>query len=238
MAVELHLPDLPEVPITLGALGAPGGPAGRQPRTRAPWHLRLRDALSAYLPLLLMTLLALFTWWLVKNTPLAPNAQQAPPARHDPDYTMTQFALERFDAAGRLKVRVQGDLMRHYPDTDRIEIDHVQVRAIAPDGRVTLASARRAISNGDASEVQLLGGAQVTSVDANGAPVEMRGEFLHAFLVAERVRSHLPVEVTANGGRMTAAGMEYDHGARKLELRGPMRGVFPPAGTRRQPVAR
>ena len=88
-----------------------------------------------------MSLLALVTWWLVKNTPSLPGVSEDAPLRREPDYTMSQFALERFDAAGRLKVRIEGAQMRHFPDTDRIEIDDVQIRAVAPDGRVTLASA-------------------------------------------------------------------------------------------------
>lgn len=226
MSVELHLPDLPEVPITLGPARS------ATPRPRLPWHLRLRDVLSAYLPLLLMTLLALFTWWLVKNTPSAPPVTEQAPPRHEPDYTMSQFALERFDAAGRLKIRIEGAQMRHFPDTDRIEIDGVQIRAIAPDGRVTLASAQRALSNGDGSEVQLLGGAQVSSSDASGRPLLVKSEFLHAFLVAEKLRSHLPVQVTLGAAELWSAGLDYDHGARRLELQGPVRAVLPPSGRR------
>jgi lipopolysaccharide export system protein LptC len=225
MSVELHLPDLPEVPIALG-------PVRGVPRPLLPWHLRLRNTISAYLPLLLMALLALFTWWLVKNTPSAPGARDEGPPRREPDYTMTQFALERFEAGGRLKLRIEGAKMRHFPDTDRIEIEGVQIRAVAPDGRVTLASAKRALSNGDGSEVQLIGDARVDSVDAAGAPVEMRGEFLHAFLVGERVRSHLPVQVKVGGNEVRAAGFAYDHGAGRLDLQGPMRAVFPPRAAR------
>jgi lipopolysaccharide export system protein LptC len=226
MAVELHLPDLPEVPIALGP--ARGG----MPRPRVRWHLRLRDALSAYLPLLLMALLALFTWWLVKHTPGLSVPSEPTEVRREPDYTMTQFAIERFDASGRLKLRIEGDRLRHFPDTDRIEVDGVRIRAFAPDGRLTLASARRAISNGDGSEVQLVGGAQVVS-DAGGAvPLTMNGEFLHAFLVTERVRSHLPVQVRRGGSEFRAAGLEYDHGTRRLDLSGPMRALIPPQATR------
>ncbi|MFY9510238.1 MAG: LPS export ABC transporter periplasmic protein LptC [Rubrivivax sp.] len=229
MSVELHLPDLPEVPIALGPVAAARGAA---PRPRQPWHLRLRDVLSAYLPLLLMTLLALFTWWLVKNTPTAPSITEEAPPRHEPDYTMSQFALEHFDASGRLKIRIEGAQMRHFPDTDRIEIDGVQLRAIAPDGRVTLASAQRALSNGDGSEVQLLGGAQVDSTDAGGRPLQMKSEFLHAFLVSEKLRSHLPVQVLLGGAELWSAGLDYDHGARRLELKGPVRTVLPAPGQR------
>ena len=221
MTVELHLPDLPEVPISLGV---DPGPA----RTAQPWSLRVRDALSAYLPLLLMALLALATWWLVKNSPRPPTVATERPVSHEPDYTMTVFSLDRFDAAGRLKLRIEGERMRHYPATDRIEIDDVQIRAIAADGRVTLARAARAVGNGDGSEVQLLGGAEVTSADASGAPLVMSGEFLHAFLVTERVLSHLPVLVNSAGTEMRAAGLEYDHATHRLDLKGPMRAVMAP----------
>ena len=225
MSVELHLPDLPEVPISLGS--APG-PA-RAPR---PWPLRVRDALSAYLPLLLMALLALATWWVVKNSPQAPAHATERPVSKDPDYTMTTFSMDRFDATGRLKVRIEGDVLRHYPATDRIEIDGVRLRAIAADGRVTLAHAARALANGDGSEVQLLGGAEVTSQDAQGAPLLLRSEFLHAFLVTERVSTHLPVLVQASGSEMRAAAMAYDHGTGRLDLQGPVRAVMPPRAPR------
>ena len=45
---------------------APAAPRPRRSDTpRLPWHLRLVETVSAYLPLLLMALLALATWWLV-----------------------------------------------------------------------------------------------------------------------------------------------------------------------------
>lgn len=219
MAAELHLPDLPEVALSLG-------PVARRPAAM-PWPLRLRDALSSYLPLLLMLLLALATWWLVKNSPKAPGAPTETAARVEPDYTMSGFALERFDAQGRLKLRLEGAQMRHFPATDRIEIEAVKVRAISPDGRVTLAHAQRALSNGDGSEVQLLGGAEISSQDASGAPLVMRSEQLHAFFVTERVSSNAPVWVQYGATQANAAGLDYDHAARKLDLGGPLRMTLP-----------
>jgi lipopolysaccharide export system protein LptC len=222
VTVELHLPDLPEVPISLGPV--PGSTPRDDLRGRSrPWHLRLRDALSTYLPLLLMALLALGTWWLVKNTPLLTPAPESTELRPDPDYLMEQFAIDRFDRNGRLRVRVEGDRLRHYPDTDRYEIDRARIRALSLDGQVTLAVAERALANGDISEVQLLGGAQVTSQGPRGEALEMRSEFLHAFLVTERVQTHLPVTVTDSSNRLRAGGLDYDHGRRLLELKGPVR---------------
>jgi lipopolysaccharide export system protein LptC len=91
-----------------------------------------------------------------------------------------------------------------------------------------VATARRALGNGDGSEIQLLGGAEVTSHGAAGAPIVIRGEFLHAFLVTERVRSHQPVQVRFGDNELNAAGIDYDNGARRLEFKGPVRAVLAP----------
>ncbi|MCU0968184.1 MAG: LPS export ABC transporter periplasmic protein LptC [Rubrivivax sp.] len=227
MSVELHLPDLPEVPISLGAVrGAP-------PRPRPPWTVRLREALAGYLPLLMMGVLALGTLWLVRVTPKPSAAPAERAARTAPDYTMSGFTLERFGPDGSLRLRMEGARMRHFPDVDRIEVDDIRLRSVAPDGRVTEARAQRAIANGDGSEVQLVGGAEVDGVDARGEPLAMRSEFLHAFLASERLRTHLPVVVTRGGSEIRAAGLDYEHAAGRLELKGPMRLTLVPAAATR-----
>ena len=203
--------------------------AGSSPRGGVPWQQRCLDALSSYLPLLLMALLAVGTWWLVKNTPLPDAARDAAPPRHEPDYAMTHFTAQRFGPSGALSAQVEGDEMRHYPDTDTLEIDNARIRAISPERRVTLASARRALSNADGSEVQLFGGAHVTREALAGvAMLEFRGEFLHAFLNTERVRSHLPVVVTRGGTEIRAEAMDYDNLDRVVQLKGRVRASFAP----------
>lgn len=192
----------------------------------AAWRGRLQ--LSAYLPLALMAALALATWWLLKNAPLPPAPVEQRPVSSEPDYTMKRFSLERFDAAGRQRLRIEGEHLRHFPATDHVEVDTARIRSVATDGRVTLAQARKAVSNGDGSEVQLIGAAEVSTQDAAGTPVVMRGEFLHFFVVLERVRSNQPVHVMRGGTELRAAGLEYDHPTQKLELQGPLRAVLSP----------
>jgi lipopolysaccharide export system protein LptC len=213
---------------SLGVLPPPAPQVERR-RTRLAWHLRLAAAFSSYLPVLLMGVLALGTWWLVKNTPLPETDKPAAPARHEPDYSMTRFTVQRFAADGAMRVQIEGDQLRHFPDTDTLEIENPRIRAVAPDGRVTLASARRALSNGDGSEIQLSGGAQVQrEALAGDEPIEFRSEFLHAFLNTERVRSHLPVVVKRGATELRADGMEYDNLARVIDLKGRTRAVFAP----------
>ena len=215
------------------ALGAPPLPPAVAAATRAaslPWSARVFDALSTYLPVLLMALLALGTWWLIKSTPVPEAERTAVPLRHEPDYEMSNFLVQRFAASGTLRVQIEGDALRHYPDTDTLEIDNARIRAISAEGRVTVASARRAMANGDASEVQLLGEAKVVREAAAGdEAIDFRSEFLHAFLTTERVQSHLPVMVTRGATVVRADGMAYDNLAKVVELKGRMSAVFAPA---------
>lgn len=220
MAVELHLPDLPEVPLSIETASA---------RRAAPWHLRLRNAMSTYLPLLLMALLAAGTWWLSRMTPPPPGeaAREAPGS--EPDYTMSNFMLERFDAQGRLRVRLEGSRLTHYPDSDRIEVEKPRFTAHAPDGQLSVATAERARTQGDMSEVQLLGSAQLRREAP--VPLEVKSEFLHLFVTSEKLRSHLPARVRQGRNEWQVSGFEYDHGQGRLDFKGPARAVLWPQGT-------
>jgi lipopolysaccharide export system protein LptC len=226
MPAELHLPDLPEVPISIGGARAPG-----PPRPALPWHLRLRGALATYLPLLLMAALALASWWLVRNAP-APPAERPPAAqRTAPDYTMHRFVVQRFGADGRLRLQLEGRELRHYAAagagaTERIEVDQVDLRAWSPDGRLTTATARRAVSNGDGSRVQLEGGAELLGSDAQGGQIEVRSEFLEALLAEGIVRTDQPVQVLHGTQRLSAGGLIYERDRGMLRFAGPVRAVL------------
>jgi lipopolysaccharide export system protein LptC len=208
--------------------------AGRMPTTtfaalvRGAW-----ESLSVYLPIMLMGVLALGTYWLARNTPvLGPPEAQRPPS-HDPDYAMKRFSVKTFDGAGKLKTEIHGVEGRHYPDTDTLEIDTPQIRSFNPRGELTVATARLAITNSDGSEVQLIGNAVVTREAVTGADgrtvprVELRGEFLDAFLNTERVKSHKPVELIRGNQRFTADSLDYDNLDRIVQMQGRVHGVLP-----------
>lgn len=199
---------------------------------RALW-----ERLSLYLPVILMGVLALGTYWLVRSTPLPPAPEPAAAARHEPDYFMRKFSVKIFDGAGRLKSEVLGTDARHYPDTDTLEVDLVRIRSFDEAGRLTTASANRALANGDASEVQLFGDAQVvrqSMPDKAGRPqprMEFRSEFLHVFRDTERVKSNKPVQLIRGRDQFTADAMEFDNLERVLQLQGRVKGTLVPAAS-------
>lgn len=183
------------------------------------------DRLTLYFPVLLMGLLALATYWLVRSTP---GLEQKPPAaavKHLPDYFMHQFSVKTFDAHGQLKSEVMGLDARHFPDTDTLEIDQVHIRSFNVEGQLTTATARQALANSDASEVQLIGQALVERKASKEKPtLTFRGEFLHAFMNTDRLKSHKPVELTRGSDRFTADSMDYDNREGIMLLTGRVRG--------------
>lgn len=187
------------------------------------------ETLSLYLPVLLMAMLALGSWWLVRNAPSAPKAQQERVVSHDPDYSMTEFMVKDFDMQGRMQSEIRGDRADHYPDTDTMEIQNVDMRGFAPDGAKTTATAKKGISNSDASEVQLWGNAVVVRQPLPPKlPMQFEGEFLHAWTQEERVKSHLPVVLTQGKDRFTADRLDYDNVSRVVQMQGRVRGVLEP----------
>lgn len=194
------------------------------------------DRLTLSLPIILMGLLALGTYWLARNTPSALPSTVQRELRHEPDYFMRRFSIKSFDAAGRLQTEIYGTEARHYPDTDTFEVDQPRIRSFNAQGVLTVATARKALSNGDGSQVQLIGDAVVTRDSApakSGAAaprLEIRGEFLHAFLQEERVTSNKPVRLSRGADVFEGDRLAYDNLDRVLELQGRVRGVLQPRG--------
>ena len=195
---------------------------------------RAWDRITIYLPVILMAVLALATYWLARTTPGIGGgaAGGVLPSKHEPDYFLQGFSVKSFAPNGRLKSEIQGVEGRHYPDTDTLEIDQPRIRSYGETGALTTAVAKRAISNGDGSQVQLIGDAVVTREvpGKNDPKLEVRGDFLHVFANEEKVKSDQPVTLKRGDDVFQAENMEYDNLDRVMELRGRVRGVLQPRG--------
>lgn len=226
MKGELHLPDLPEVPVVLSPLS---GSADDQRRGRPRWTARLREGAMGYLPLLLMILLALGTWLIARNTPGLLSTSVPGAVKHEPDYTLDRFNLQRFDPDGALKVEIEGEHMQHFPDDDIMEVEKIRVVTISPDGRRMTATAQHGRARGDSSEVWLDGTAHVLSEAQGQVPVQMDGEHLHAEPKLRRVDSNSPVTVQQGDSEFRADGMLYDDMTGLLTLQGNVSALLQPA---------
>jgi lipopolysaccharide export system protein LptC len=203
--------------------------------------MKLKDALhqvahlaSLYLPIMLMGVLAMGSWWLSRNTPAVAAEQIAKPPKHEPDYMLTKFVTHSFDKHGQLISELRGEKARHYPDTDVLEIDGVVTRSFK-DKRIVTSSANRAYSNGDGSEVQLVGEALVVreaQKDASGklavTRLEIRSEFLHAFDHTQILKTHKPATIVRGDDKFSADSLVYDHVQGIAEMTGRVKATLAP----------
>lgn len=183
-----------------------------------PWSRQLRrgwDRLSIYLPVVLMGLLALGSYWLLRITPEAalPTPETTP--QHEPDYFMRGFAVRTFNSDGSLRSEVRGAEARHYPDTDSTDIDDARIRSLQPSGVLTTATARLVTSNADQTEFVLRGQAVVVrEAPSNGGAkssprMEFRGEHLKVLVDSKRVLSDEPVLLLRGRDRIQALRLDY-----------------------------
>lgn len=192
------------------------------------------DRLSIYLPIAAMGLMGLGTYWLVQNSP-KPNAPPVEkPVRHEADYFMNNFSVSTFVESGRLKSEVFGVAARHFPDTDTLEIDRIRIRSFDEQGRLTTATANRALTSGDATVVELFGNALLVreaqpDKSGNTLPrIEFRGEYLHANTDTERVTSNKPVQLRRGNDVFVGDSLDFDNLNQVLVMQGRVKGLIRP----------
>lgn len=203
-----------------------------------PLWLRLRylwDRLAVYLPMVVMSVMAMTTYWLVRNTPIVNESELELAPRHVPDYFMRDFSVRIFNVDGTLKSEVTGVEGRHFPDTDTLEIDQPRIRILGEQGRVVTATAGRGLVNADGTQAQLFDNAVVVREvfilgrDTQPSRSELHSDFLHIFANTEQVRSHLPVVLVRGGGdRFTADSLDYDNLDQVTHLHGRVHGTLQP----------
>lgn len=197
---------------------------------------RFIEHVTLYLPTIIMATLALGTYWLVRSTPQPGQPDPSRPPTHNADYFMRNFSLKTFDGDGRLKTELLGTEMRHFPDTDTLEIDRVTLRTFDDAGRLTVATADRGLSNGDASEVQLMGNAVVvreasrTAAGAVDPKLELLSDFLHVITDTEHIKTHKPVVIKRGSDQFSGDSMDYDNLNRTGDLVGRVKAVMTPSG--------
>jgi lipopolysaccharide export system protein LptC len=198
-------------------------------RQSLPPAARVRQAVLGNLPLFLMALLAGLTWWLVQQTP-EPEPERGPQtATHDPDYEMHGFSVQHYQRTGPARGVIEGAVVRHFPDTDTLEIDGLRMHWRDDAGHLLSAQAARARAQGDGSEVRLMGGATVVR---DALPGEMASlQFTSEEMVFDRrqdqVRSDRPVVLRQGDSVVEARSLIYSQKDAVLELQGAVRGRLP-----------
>lgn len=192
------------------------------------------DQLSIYLPVVLMMLLALASYWLLRATPEPEVPRPKRDVTHEPDYFMHRFSVKVFEPGGALKTELYGTEARHHPDTGTLVVDAARIRSFGPQRQLSTATARQITSNDEGTEFLLEGDAAVVrqaSRGAKGEPlprIEFHGQLLRVVTQPEHVSSELPVVLIRGLDQITANTLDYQGDSRVAELTGQVKARFAP----------
>lgn len=232
-------PSMPQVTPEMVVLG-PVSARGAAPAPLTGWRRWLDrlatawDKTSIYLPMLLMGLLALISYWIVSLTPIGDLPRPERAVSQAPDAIMRDFAIRQFSPSGDLKLELFGREMRRYPYNDTTVIDLARGLHIAPTtGRRTTFNAQRLTTNADQSIYWLEGNVIIIRespallTDAEPT-VEYRGDALTLYVDQDRLESNQPVVITRGPDRFSANSLRYDDTTTIANLQGRVRALLAP----------
>lgn len=200
------------------------------PTRQARWWARAWDRLSIYQPVLLMGLLALGSYWVLRQAPQPEADRPDRGTPTGPDYVMREFALRSYFPDGRLKSEVFGQEARHYPARGELEIDQARLRSLDTQGRLTQAEARLVVT--DDSQQQYLLKGQVVVVrqppSEQGRRTTFQGEQLQLDTEAGTIVSSQPVTVLNGNDRLQADQLNYQDGERTASFQGRVKATLVP----------
>ncbi len=144
-------------------------------------------------PLLLLSMLALLTFWINKTV------QPSPPkidgsSRHDPDYIMSNFVTKQTDINGNLHFQLAAVEMRHFPDDDSSYLQRPRYTQFTIGKAPTQVEALRGIVSADGEKVELFGNVKITRpAFAGKGESTLDTDHLNIFPNQDIVRTESPV---------------------------------------------
>ena len=176
-------------------------------------------------PLLIVLALALLSFWLERTL----RVEERHPAlrRHDPDFQVENFTVQKFDSAGVLVASLAAAKMVHYPDDDSTELSAPRVVQTKPDAPRLAVSADRGALSQNGEEVFLYGNVLLQREATGGlGETRIRTSFLHFVTAQSLARTDRDVTVSAPDRSFSARGMEFHNDTGQLFLRARVRGQF------------
>ena len=204
-----------------------------RPRTAWQRARHTADQVLSFVPVILMGILAMMTYWLVKNTPSQISQQEVLTPSHTIDYYLKNFSVKSYQSDGQLRSIVYGEKANHFADTQVLEITQPKLQTFDVQQNMTRASANQAFANADGSELQLLGQAVVVrelpkESGQTSQELEMRSEFLDFFIDEDKLSTHEPVELRKGKSTFHALGLDYDNTKMLLNLKGQVHAQLAP----------
>ena len=179
------------------------------------------NSLPKKFPIVLIILLALFTFW-VDKTVRQPTREQEQGPESNPDYIMENFSTYRVDHIREKHEKLLAEKMLHYVANSPHELDITyfeQPRLInskvnKPGMRVR---ADKANMSGD-DDIHLNGNVKVVRYDVGGKETTMTTSYLHINRDNDISKTNKPATIIQNNTIINTVGIEIDNNTHIIHL--------------------
>lgn len=177
-------------------------------------------------PILMLGALAGLTFWL-QSAIQPPEDTVAKITRHEPDATAENFEIRRLDEQGRLKFRLSGPLLVHYPDDDSTEISQPKLTTYRPASPPIKVEAGNARISADGETVYLWNDVKLIRTATADRP-EMVATMpdLTAKPDTGDAFTHSAVEIRQGASWLTGVGGKLNNTTSTLEIQSQVRGHY------------
>lgn len=196
----------------------------------------MRERGTLVLSVVLLGGLAVGSYWFAQQARLTDVPTRA--LGHDVDYVADDITLTRMDETGRAQYVVDAKSLVHYADDDSADLTQPRLagaKAGRPEMRVRADLGK---TTRDGEEVQLYGDVVLVRQPWQAAEeLTAKGPYMLVLPERELLSTDRSIDVVQGGSRVTANGMQYDNGTRRLQLDGGqggrVRAVIAPRGAGR-----
>jgi lipopolysaccharide export system protein LptC len=198
-------------------------------------RLQVGQRLQAWLPVWLLGALALFSYWLVQNSPITHTTESDRPPSVKPNAYFYNFRIIGYGRDGQWEMQMKGQRASHREDLQRYDIDAPRMLKRSPDsGVLTQVSARRGQINESGTVAHLFEQAvidrprQKASDGTWSKPLEIRSEYLLLDDERHALQTDQPVVITQDQDQFKAEHMLALQTDGKLTLDGNVRSTLMP----------
>jgi lipopolysaccharide export system protein LptC len=182
--------------------------------------------------LLLVTLMALGSFWLLQIVRAPDNSAGPAAARTEPDYYVDNFNFVRLSATGEAQYNIAGKRMVHNPADDTHTIDLPVINSLSRERPPMTARSKRAIVEPGGVKIHMYDDVKIDrpkTPQAENFHLESDNQIVLAGGVNKRTAK--PVRLTLGGSTLNGAGMVANNATGELSLASRVQATLPPRQT-------
>lgn len=185
------------------------------------------------LPLLLLaTLLALGSFWLLQVMRKPDSSGGPSPARTEPDYYVDNFNFVRLSATGEAQYNISGRHMVHYPTDDTHVVEAPVINSLSKDRPPMTVRAQRAVIEPGGVKIHLYEHVRINRPKTPQADhFHLESEYLMVLPDEDIMRTDEPVRLTLGASILHGAGLVANNATGELSLASRVQATLPPRAT-------